>query len=164
MGLSAQITREIEQLDALARREEVHTAALALDPRHWQLMRFVHVAGEVDMATVPTVSEALQQVISTNPSAVVLNLTKVDFLGSSGLQMLIEARRDADAAQVRLVLVTQSRAVLRPMEITGILDAFTVLPSVAAGWADAADTPRTAATEKPNSPLRRRIDAEREHP
>jgi hypothetical protein len=40
-GEVSRVEREIEQLDELARREGVHTAALALDPRHWQLLRFV---------------------------------------------------------------------------------------------------------------------------
>jgi hypothetical protein len=41
LGLAALIEQEIEDLRALARHEDVHTAALAVDPAHWQLMRFV---------------------------------------------------------------------------------------------------------------------------
>jgi hypothetical protein len=41
MGLAARIARETERLHDLARREGVHTAALALDPRDWRLLRFV---------------------------------------------------------------------------------------------------------------------------
>jgi hypothetical protein len=41
LGLSALIARETEELTALAGREGVHTAALALDPVRWQLLRFV---------------------------------------------------------------------------------------------------------------------------
>lgn len=40
-GLSALIEREAEQLRQLSRHEGVHTAALAFDPHHWQLLRFV---------------------------------------------------------------------------------------------------------------------------
>jgi hypothetical protein len=39
-GLAALIEQEVEELRVLARREDVHTAALAIDPQHWQLMRF----------------------------------------------------------------------------------------------------------------------------
>ncbi|MFF8409472.1 DUF4865 family protein [Streptomyces omiyaensis] len=40
-GLSALIEREAAQLQRLCGQEGVHTAALAVDPHHWQLLRFV---------------------------------------------------------------------------------------------------------------------------
>jgi hypothetical protein len=41
LGPVSSIEREVEELRCLARREDVHTAALAVDPHHWQLVRFV---------------------------------------------------------------------------------------------------------------------------
>ncbi|MFD6534221.1 DUF4865 family protein [Streptomyces sp. NPDC060184] len=41
LGLAALIEREAEELRALAHGEGVHTAALAVDPHSWQLVRFV---------------------------------------------------------------------------------------------------------------------------
>ncbi|MET9961716.1 DUF4865 family protein [Streptomyces sp. NPDC006326] len=41
LELTARIEREAEELRELARHADVHTAALAVDPHHWQLMRFV---------------------------------------------------------------------------------------------------------------------------
>jgi hypothetical protein len=40
-GLAAHVDREIDALAALAGRAGVHTAALTLDPRRWELTRFV---------------------------------------------------------------------------------------------------------------------------
>ncbi|MDH6223106.1 DUF4865 family protein [Streptomyces sp. MJP52] len=40
-GLSALIEREVEDLRRLSGGEGVHSAALAVDPHHWQLLRFV---------------------------------------------------------------------------------------------------------------------------
>ncbi len=54
MGLTELVQRETDELGALARRDGVHTAALAVDPRHWQLMRFVlweHAVPEAEDAT-----------------------------------------------------------------------------------------------------------------
>ncbi|WP_330297678.1 DUF4865 family protein [Streptomyces sp. NBC_00503] len=39
--LTALVERETEELERLARHPGVHTAALAADPRSWQLLRFV---------------------------------------------------------------------------------------------------------------------------
>ncbi|MFC9285152.1 DUF4865 family protein [Streptomyces sp. NPDC057052] len=41
LGLSALIEDEVEQLRRLSSRDGAHTAVLAVDPRHWQLLRFV---------------------------------------------------------------------------------------------------------------------------
>lgn len=41
LGLATAIEEALEDLRALARHEAVHTAALAVDPYHWQLARFV---------------------------------------------------------------------------------------------------------------------------
>jgi hypothetical protein len=41
LGLTARIAGEIERLGGLAGRDGVHTAALAVDPHRWQLVRFV---------------------------------------------------------------------------------------------------------------------------
>jgi hypothetical protein len=40
-GLAARIEHEIAELDTFAGRDGAHTAALAFDPRHWHLLRFV---------------------------------------------------------------------------------------------------------------------------
>jgi hypothetical protein len=41
LGLAEFVEREVADLRALAGRDDVHTAALAVDPHHWQLLRFV---------------------------------------------------------------------------------------------------------------------------
>jgi len=41
LGLSELIAHETEELRRFSRHTAVHTAVLAIDPHHWQLMRFV---------------------------------------------------------------------------------------------------------------------------
>jgi hypothetical protein len=41
LGLSVLLEHETEQLRQLSHQDGVHTAALAVDPHHWQLVRFV---------------------------------------------------------------------------------------------------------------------------
>ncbi|MFR9797166.1 DUF4865 family protein [Streptomyces sp. MS06] len=48
LGLSALVERELARLRRLSRRDGVHTAALAVDPHRWQLLRFVLWAHDCD--------------------------------------------------------------------------------------------------------------------
>jgi anti-sigma B factor antagonist len=96
----------------------------------------VHVAGAVDMMTVSLVKVELMRAVMGDTTAVVVDLSSVSFLACAGLQMLVETRDMARARQVRLRLAARCRAVLRPMEIIGLLDAFRVLPSVNGALAD----------------------------
>ncbi|MBV8933809.1 MAG: STAS domain-containing protein [Kutzneria sp.] len=140
--------------DDLARAAETlstRTELVTVGVEHHRDGVIVHVAGEVDMASAPAVSQTFDRVISADPGAVVLDLTQVDFLSSSGLQMLTDMRQDASTNHVPLWLVAQGRAVLRPMEITGILDGFSVLPSVAAALATVADIPAQVGDTWPES-------------
>lgn len=52
--LAALFEREVAELEELSGRDGVHTAALAVDPRHWQLLRFVLWEGEVGVSDEAT--------------------------------------------------------------------------------------------------------------
>ncbi|MFI9383417.1 STAS domain-containing protein [Kutzneria sp. NPDC052558] len=91
----------------------------------------VHVSGEVDMTSRDAVERVLTRTVDGRPEAVVIDLSEVTFFGSSGLQMLAEARVHAAAVHVPLFLVATTRRVLRPLEITGLTMAFTVYATVA---------------------------------
>ncbi|MGW3151482.1 DUF4865 family protein [Streptomyces sp. NPDC001177] len=41
LGLATWIEREAAEIRALASHDDVHTAALAIDPHHWQVVRFI---------------------------------------------------------------------------------------------------------------------------
>jgi anti-anti-sigma factor len=88
----------------------------------------LRVAGEIDLLTANLLGERVreQQLLPTN-RVVVLDLSGVSFMGSSGLAEIVAAAQ-ADSAQ--LVLVATSRAVLRPLEATGLLPMLTVYESV----------------------------------
>lgn len=83
------------------------------------------VVGEVDAFTAPLLRAAVSAGIDEN-GLVVVDLTKVSFLGSAGLAMLVDAVRDAKQHDTSLrIVVGYTRSVVRPLEVTG-LD--TVLP------------------------------------
>lgn len=77
------------------------------------------VRGEIDTLTAAAFSAAAQQLVTAQGDVLVMDLTEVRFLASSGLAVLISAARRAEQRGLRLQLVVTSRAVRRPLEITG---------------------------------------------
>jgi len=89
----------------------------------------VTISGEVDSSTAPGLRNCLLEVISrpgTNPIEV--DLRAVTFLDSAGLSALATAHRAAQAAgRVLAMRCGDTRAVVRPLQITGLWSIFTVL-------------------------------------
>lgn len=77
------------------------------------------VRGEVDTLTAPQFEAALTGLDGGDRSTIVVDLTGVTFLASSGLAVLIQSAHRRDGEADRLRLVAPSRAVRRPLEITG---------------------------------------------
>jgi anti-sigma B factor antagonist len=84
----------------------------------------VRVDGDVDTLTSPLLSSFLSDQFQTNPRVLVLDLTRVQFLGSAGLAVLVSAREEAGRRDVKLRLVSSSHAVLRPLTATGLASEF----------------------------------------
>jgi anti-sigma B factor antagonist len=95
----------------------------------------VHVDGDIDTLTSPLFSSYLADQFETNPSVLVLDLTRVQFLGSAGLAALIMAREEAGRRDTKLRLVSVGHAVLRPLAATGLSGEFDIYDSTAAALA-----------------------------
>ncbi|MGY1841257.1 MULTISPECIES: STAS domain-containing protein [unclassified Modestobacter] len=89
----------------------------------------VTVSGEVDSTTAPGLRGALLEVLARPGLDVVeLDLSGVTFLDSAGLSVLATAHRTALAAGRTLQMrCGTARAVVRPLQITGLWDVFTVV-------------------------------------
>ena len=88
------------------------------------------VCGEVDTLTAPRLSTALDDLLAVQTGELAIDLDGVTFLASSGLGVLINAARRASRGQRTLHVVASSRAVLRPLEVTGSAQLFTVVRSL----------------------------------
>ncbi len=89
----------------------------------------VTVVGDVDSVSAPALSGRLAELLARPEVGVVeLDLTGVTFLDSAGLTALVCAHRAAQRAgqQLRMRCGT-GRAVLRPLEITGLTGTFTIV-------------------------------------
>jgi anti-sigma B factor antagonist len=82
----------------------------------------VFISGELDLVTMPFVSEQLTLVLETRPERLVLDLTRTGFLDCGSARMIVATGRSLPAGQ-RTVVRRPSPGVRRILELTG-LDAY----------------------------------------
>lgn len=76
----------------------------------------VKIVGELDISTVQSVRQALDRVTATRPDLLILDLSDLLFIDSSGLALLLVAAGEAGRVQIR----NPSPPVRRVIEITGL--------------------------------------------
>jgi anti-sigma B factor antagonist len=94
-------------------------AALHISRADHPLGVVLTLGGELDLATVPLLQEQLDPAVRGR-GAVVVDLSGLRFIDSSGLQMLAQAELKLRASGGQLVLVRGSRAVCRVFELAGL--------------------------------------------
>lgn len=82
----------------------------------------VAASGQIDLATAPQLAKALAEARDDGATAVVVDLTEVDFLDSAGVRVLVHAAKEASESGVPLYLHGAHGWVARVLEITGIAD------------------------------------------
>lgn len=82
----------------------------------------VTAAGEVDSTSAPVLRERLDALLDGGAQEITIDLAAVTFLDSAGLCVLAAAYRRASGQDVRLRVLAASRAVIRPLQITGLWD------------------------------------------
>lgn len=82
----------------------------------------VHVTlrGELDISTAPRLEDDLRRAEASAPPLMVLDLSRLDFMDSSGLRLLIGANTRARDAGRRLVLIRGNEIVQRVLRVTGL--------------------------------------------
>ena len=78
------------------------------------------VTGEIDSSSAPVVRQHLDALLDDAVRELVVDLTAVTFLDSAGLCVLAATHRRAAADGVDLRVLASSRAVVRPLQITGL--------------------------------------------
>jgi len=87
----------------------------------------VSVTGELDLSTIPRVERPLLDQVRTRP-AVIVDLTEVNFIDSSGIGMLIHAFHSVNGGAMHTVIASGSQ-VERVLRIAGIDRALPVFES-----------------------------------
>jgi anti-sigma B factor antagonist len=78
------------------------------------------VTGEVDSASAPSLRSAVDAAFAGGARKLTVDLDGVTFLDSAGLCVLAAAHRRATESGVVLRVLASNRAVIRPLQITGL--------------------------------------------
>ena len=92
----------------------------------------VEIVGDLELQTVPQARTFLREVTATRPQHLIVDLSGVTFMASSGIALLIAAQSDRNGIQGRLHLlgVIGNHPVERPLDLVGVLERFEVAPDL----------------------------------
>jgi anti-sigma B factor antagonist len=104
-------------------------ASFSIDelPEAWVLT----ARGELDYADNAAFRSCIESVLAGGPDAIVVDMSDIHYLDSSGLGLLLRLHREYGAESGRLVLVP-SESVRGVLEITRLTNLFATSPDVAA--------------------------------
>ena len=80
----------------------------------------VALSGELDLAGAPDVEQELKRVEATDASVIVLDLSRLTFIDSTGIRLVVSAEARSRADSNRLTLLRGPAAVQRVFEIAGV--------------------------------------------
>jgi len=93
-------------------------------------VQLFRLTGNLDVATSPTLRAALMEAAEHEDHSIVVDLTQLEFLDSTGLGALIGAHRRASERKGSFRIVAHEGQILRLLRITGLLDVLPVYPTI----------------------------------
>lgn len=100
-------------------------AALAMEREDGQSGRSVITAhGQIDLYSAPEFKTSLLAAVDAGATDIVVDLTDVDFMDSTGLGVLVGLNKRLRAFDGRLAIVSSDGTIRRLFEISGLADRF----------------------------------------
>lgn len=90
----------------------------------------VDVTGEIDVYTAPALREELTSLIDNENTDLVVDLTAVSFMDSTGLGVLVGALKKVRTLGGDLRLVIDQEKILKVFRITALTQVFTIHPTI----------------------------------
>ena len=101
-------------------------------------------SGEIDLATIPAFQAAIADALSQRPTALIVDLSEVDFLASAGLQALVATHENVSGT-AGFAVVADGPATSRPIELTGLDQILSLHSSLREAKADVTRGPQAPA-------------------
>ncbi|MFD0413782.1 GAF domain-containing protein [Streptomyces sp. NPDC127108] len=99
----------------------------------------IRVAGELDIASVPVLARELHRSVARPEGHTLLDLSRVTFCGTAGVELLLDARLRAAAAGGSLAVERAHSSVLRPLRSCGDADGLRIVQELATAPLSASD-------------------------
>lgn len=91
----------------------------------------LEASGEVDLLSAQVLADAIAEALARKPALLVIDLTRVSFLASVGMTVLLKAHRDAGATTRLRVVAPERSTVGRALALTGLREALSVVATQA---------------------------------
>jgi anti-sigma B factor antagonist len=85
--------------------------------------------GEIDAHTAPKLGSRLFGLAEDGARGVVVDLSHVTFMDSTGIGVLLNALRHLNIRRCKMVLVCPTERIMRPFEVTGLTGHLTIFDS-----------------------------------
>jgi anti-anti-sigma factor len=89
--------------------------------------------GELDIATVPRVEEAAEAILRKGTRQLTVDLSRLDFVDSSGLRLFIVLQQRAGSEGWKLALVKPQPQALKVFRVSGVEQSLPFVEDVSAG-------------------------------
>ena len=99
---------------------ELNGAALRVRTERSEERHLVALRGELDLAAVELVEEEMRAIAAADGPVLVLDLSGLEFIDSTGIHLLLRLHADSEASGNRLRVVPGPPAVQRVLELTGV--------------------------------------------
>ncbi len=86
--------------------------------------------GDIDMARSSAIRKVVTEVVRTRPAKLVIDLTAVGYMDSSGIATMIEALQSSMRNKMKFFLVGVGQKVRVAFEITKLIGMFTICDTV----------------------------------
>jgi anti-anti-sigma factor len=90
----------------------------------------VALRGELDVSTAPELRERLSAILARDPASLILDLSGLEFMDSTGISVLVAAEQRADPRGWTFSLAGPQKLVGRVLSITSLDRYFRIFPTV----------------------------------
>jgi anti-sigma B factor antagonist len=114
---------------------------LAVERTSAEGVELLLVEGELDIATAPRLISVLNGAVQEALRSLVVDLSNVDFMDSTGLALLINAHRRLTRRRKGFAVICPPGPLWRVFEVTDMVDTLHVCPDRDTAWAAVAPAP-----------------------
>jgi anti-sigma B factor antagonist len=93
---------------------------MELSTQEYKRVAVVEISGRIDAARAPDLEAELQELLSKGHQNLILDMAKVEFVSSSGLRVMLTARKSAQKSGGDLSIAQPSERVKDTLDIAGL--------------------------------------------